>query len=107
MPATDAAHSDQASRAAVRAVTRPLGGRGQLPDTPGFLVAQAGSSDGTFTYSEAAVRWGLLDAILPGDRPGIVTDFVRAQILPGFATRPSKRHSSATDPRGRGPRGAQ
>jgi hypothetical protein len=76
MPATDAAHSDQASRAAVRAVTRPLGGRGQLPDTPGFLVAQAGSSDGTFIYSEAAVRWGLLDAILPGDRPGIVTDFV-------------------------------
>jgi hypothetical protein len=49
MPATDAAHSDQASRAAVRAVTRPLGCRGQLPNAPVSLVAQAGSSDDTFT----------------------------------------------------------
>src|SRR5215216_5000915 len=78
MPATDAAHSDQASRAAVRAVTRPLGGRGQLPNTPGSLFAQAWSSDGTFTYSVAVVRLGVLDGMLPGDRPGIVTDFVRA-----------------------------
>jgi hypothetical protein len=97
MPATDAAHSDQASRAAVRVVTCPLGGRGQRPDTQGFLVAQAGSSDGTFTHSEAAVSAGLLDAILPGDRPGIVTDFVRAQILPGFATRPSERQNQLSD----------
>jgi hypothetical protein len=98
MPATHAAHSDQASRAAVRAVMCSLGCRGQLPDTPGSLVAQAGSSDDTFTYSEAIVCWGLLDVILPGDRPGIVTDFVRAQILPGFVTRPSEcQISSATD----------
>jgi hypothetical protein len=47
MPATHPAHSDQASRAAVRVVTRPLGCRGQLPNTPWSLVAQAGSSGGT------------------------------------------------------------
>jgi hypothetical protein len=40
------------------------------------LVAQAGSSGGTFSYSEAVVRLGLLDVIFTGDRPGIVTDFV-------------------------------
>jgi hypothetical protein len=40
------------------------------------LIAQAGSSAGTFTYSEADVRLGLLDIILTGDRPRIVTDFV-------------------------------
>ena len=56
MPATDAAHSDQASRAAVRALTRPRGGSGQLPNTPRSLIAQAGPSDGTFAYSEAGVR---------------------------------------------------
>jgi guanyl-specific ribonuclease Sa len=81
MPATHAAHSDQASRAAVRAVTRPLGCRGQLPTTPRSLIAKAGSSDGTFTYSKAAVRLGLLDIILPGDRPGIVTDFATSTCL--------------------------
>src|SRR4030095_12875292 len=75
MPATHAAHSDQASRAAVRGVMRSLGCRGQLPDTPGSLIAQAGSSDGTFTYSEAVVRLVSVDVILTGDRPGIVTDF--------------------------------
>jgi hypothetical protein len=88
VPATHPAHSDQASRAAVRAVTRPLGCRGQLPDTPGSLIAQAGPSDGTFAYSEAVVRLGLLDVILTGDLPGIVTDFVRAhRSCPGL--RPS------------------
>jgi hypothetical protein len=56
MPATHAAHSDQASRAAVRAVMRPLGCRGQLPNVSGSLVAQAGSSDDTFTHSEAVIR---------------------------------------------------
>jgi hypothetical protein len=72
----------------VRAVTRPLGCRGQLPDTPGSLIAQAGPSDGTFAYSEAVVRLGLLDVILTADRPGIVTDFVRAhRSCPGL--RPS------------------
>jgi hypothetical protein len=76
MPATQPAHSDQASRAAARAVTRPLGCRGQRPNTPGSLVAQAGSSGGTFSYSEADVRLGLLEVIFTGDRPGIVTDFV-------------------------------
>ena len=76
MPATHPAHSDQASRAAVRVVTRPLGCRDQLPNTPASLVAQAGSSGGTFSYSEAVARLGLLDVIFTGDRPGIVTDFV-------------------------------
>ena len=80
MPATQPAQSDQASRAAVRGVMRSLGGRGQLPDAPGSWVAQAGSSDGTFTYSEAVVRLVSADVMLPGDRPGIVTDFVRAHM---------------------------
>jgi hypothetical protein len=98
MPATDAAHSDQASRAAVRAVTRPLGYRGQLPDTQVSLVAQVGSSDGAFTYSEAVVGLRLVDTILTGDRPGIVTDFVRAHrsclwLLPSL----NCQISSATD----------
>ena len=51
-----------------------------LTDAPGSWVAQAGSSDGTFTYSEAVVRLVSADVMLPGDRPGIVTDFVRAHM---------------------------
>ena len=54
-------HSDQATRAAVRAVTGPLGGRGQRTDTPGSLVAQARSIDGAFTYSADVVRLGLVE----------------------------------------------
>ena len=38
-------------------ITRPLGCRGQLPNTQGSLVAQAGSSHGTYLL-EALVRWG-------------------------------------------------
>jgi hypothetical protein len=76
MPATQPAHSDPASRVAARVVTRPLGCRGQRPNTPVSLVAQAGSSHGTFSYSEADVRLGLLEVIFARDRPGIVTDFV-------------------------------
>src|SRR5829696_1717410 len=75
MPATDAAHSDQASRAAVRAVTRPLRCRGQSTDTLASVVAQA-DPRWRFTYSADVVRLGLLDAILTGHRPGIVTDLV-------------------------------
>jgi hypothetical protein len=86
MPATDAAHSDQASRAAVRALTRPLGGRGQPPNTPRSLIAQAGPSDGALSYPAVVVRLGLLDVLLTGDRPGIVTDFVPDTCLPGLAT---------------------
>jgi hypothetical protein len=43
---------------------------------PESLIAQAGSSHGTFSCSEADVRLGLLEVIFAGDRPGIVTDFV-------------------------------
>ena len=55
--------------------TRPLGCRGQLPNTQGSLVAQAGSSHGTYLL-RGPCPLGLLKVILTGDRPGIVTDFV-------------------------------
>src|SRR4029450_3254082 len=91
-------HSDQATRAAVRAVTSPLGCRGQRTAPPAPLIAQAGPSDGTFTYSAAVVRLGVLKVILPGDRPGIVTDFAARHVLAGFAIQPRKcQISSATD----------
>jgi hypothetical protein len=41
---------------------------------------------------------GLLDVMLPGDRPGIVTDFVARHVLVGFGTQFRKcQISSATD----------
>jgi hypothetical protein len=43
---------------------------------------------GTFPYSEAVVRWRLVGVMLPGDRPGIVTDFVTSTSSAGSATQP-------------------
>jgi hypothetical protein len=50
------------------------------------------------TYSEAVVRWGLLDIMLTGDRPGIVTDFI-TNTCPAWVgdTALKWQSSSATD----------
>jgi hypothetical protein len=76
LPATHPAHSDQASRPAVRLVTRLLGCRGQRTSTPVSLVAQADPSDGALSCPAVVVRLGLLGVLLTWDRSGIVTDFV-------------------------------
>ena len=82
-------------------ITRPLGCRGQLPNTPGSLVAQAGSSHGTLptpNLLRGPCPLGLLDSTLTGDRPRIVTGFVTST-CPGWVcdTALKCHSSSATD----------
>ena len=122
MPATHPAHSDQASpRGGARghAAARLLR---SAPQHARVLDRASWSIRWHHTYSEAVVCLGLVDVILTGDRPGIVTDFVKTyrfcricdtasrlsnQLSDGPLTYPDHRRGSAMRERGPGRRGAR
>ena len=78
-------------------ITRPLGCRGQLPNTPGPWSPRLVHPMAPYLL-RGPCPLGLLDIMLTGDRPGIVTDFVTST-CPGWGCHTARKcqSSSATD----------